>query len=65
MYEDIVATKKYRWDERCCSHCKYSEYDETHPNIVPSIHICHNKESEGYGPQPWSWVCDKFEPIGE
>lgn len=46
--------------EKCCSKCIYSKYDESHPNTVPSIHICYNKESEGYGPQAWSSTCDKF-----
>jgi len=43
-----------------CSNCMYGEFDKAHPNTIPSIHICHNEESEGHGPQPWYWSCDKF-----
>ncbi len=61
MYEDIIDKEEHYMYEKCCSKCKYSEYDETHSDTIPSIHICYNKESEYYEcPQAWSSTCDKF-----
>lgn len=48
--------------KRVCSKCIHSKWDED-IDIVPSIHICCNKESEYYEwPQAWSSTCDKFVP---
>jgi hypothetical protein len=46
-----------------CSRCLYSEFNKDYPDLYPSVHICHNKESEHYGKDYMVWydVCDKFQ----
>lgn len=46
-----------------CTNCKYSEYDERYPDTIPSMIICHNKESEYHNKtNAWCGTCDSFHP---
>jgi len=46
--------------ERVCSKCIYGEYDEDHPDTMPSIFIYRNINNSDDNCMAWYCTCDEF-----